>query len=95
MELKRRSFIASLLATAVIDPERLLWVPGRKKIFVPPVPMNPLADADWAICKNDFIGYVIYNGETGRIIASGNVDDSNHIGEGRYRVSLSASQLDV
>lgn len=34
----RRAFLgalASLAATAVLDPERLLWVPGQKTIFVP------------------------------------------------------------
>jgi len=34
----RRSFLASLLATAVIDPERLLWV-QKKTIFIPPAPV--------------------------------------------------------
>ena len=34
--MNRREFIASLLAAAAVDPERLLWVPGRKKIFIPP-----------------------------------------------------------
>ena len=35
--MNRRSFLASLLATAVLDPERLLWV-QKKTIFIPPVP---------------------------------------------------------
>ncbi len=35
--MNRRLFL-SALAGAVLDPERLLWVPGRKRIFVPPVP---------------------------------------------------------
>lgn len=34
--MNRRSFLASLIATATLDPERLLWVPGRKTISVPP-----------------------------------------------------------
>lgn len=36
--MNRRRFLASLgLGTAamVLDPERLLWVPGAKRIFVP------------------------------------------------------------
>lgn len=33
--LNRRSFLASLLATAVLDPEKLLWVPGKKLISIP------------------------------------------------------------
>ena len=32
--MNRRNFIASLLATAVLDPERLLWV-KTKTIFIP------------------------------------------------------------
>ena len=48
--MKRRSFLASLFATAVLDPEKLLWVPGRKKIFVPPAltiaPAFPLSVGD-------------------------------------------------
>ena len=45
--MERRLFLQSLLAasisldkllaTAVLDPERLLWVPGRT-FFIPPVP---------------------------------------------------------
>lgn len=31
----RRSLFASLLATAAMDPEKLLWVPGKKFISVP------------------------------------------------------------
>lgn len=37
----RRGFLKSLAAmglVAAIDPERLLWVPGEKTIFVPPPP---------------------------------------------------------
>lgn len=33
--MNRRSFLSMLAATAVLDPERLLWVPGKKTIFVP------------------------------------------------------------
>ena len=38
MNISRRGFAATLaaaLAGAVLDPERLLWVPGQKTIFVP------------------------------------------------------------
>lgn len=34
----RRDFInvlGALAASAVLDPERLLWVPGKKRIFIP------------------------------------------------------------
>lgn len=33
--MNRRAFLASLLATATIDPERLLWRPGAKLISIP------------------------------------------------------------
>ncbi len=38
----RRGFLGALgafAAGAVLDPERLLWVPGRKTIFVPAKPI--------------------------------------------------------
>ena len=31
----RRSFIGAFMATATLDPEKLLWVPGRKSISIP------------------------------------------------------------
>ena len=37
--MNRRHFITSLLggaAALAFDPERLLWVPGMKTIFIPP-----------------------------------------------------------
>ena len=33
--MNRRSFFTSLIATATLDPEKLLWVPGRKLISIP------------------------------------------------------------
>ena len=33
--MNRRSFLLSLLSTAVLDPERLLWVPSKTTIFIP------------------------------------------------------------
>lgn len=41
MMLTRRallSMLAAAAAAAVADPERLLWVPGRKLISIPPAP---------------------------------------------------------
>lgn len=47
----RRKFLSSLLAgavgvaaAAVIDPEELLWAPGKKAFSKPPVPKSPLAN---------------------------------------------------
>jgi hypothetical protein len=42
--MNRRSFFSSLAAfaaTATLDPERLLWRPGAKTIFVPSLLTNP------------------------------------------------------
>lgn len=38
--MNRRAFLASLAATvagASFDPERLLWVPGQRTYFLPPI----------------------------------------------------------
>ena len=35
MDVSRRSLLASLMAGLVLDPERLLWVPGQRRIFIP------------------------------------------------------------
>lgn len=43
--MNRRAFFAMLagaaLSAAEFDLERLLWVPGKKKIFIPPAPTPP------------------------------------------------------
>ena len=39
--MNRRGFLATLAAAFVADPERLLWVPGRKLISIPPKPLYP------------------------------------------------------
>ena len=31
----RRSFLATLLATAVLDPEKLLWIPDKRVYSIP------------------------------------------------------------
>ena len=35
-------FLASAVATATLDPERLLWVPGQKLISIPSPTVAPL-----------------------------------------------------
>ena len=35
MELNRRGFLGALAAALVLDPERALWVPGKKLISIP------------------------------------------------------------
>ncbi len=38
-----RRALLGLLAGAAADPERLLWVPGKRRIFIPPAPrVKPL-----------------------------------------------------
>jgi len=44
--MERRLFLQSLLATAALDPERLLWVP-QKKFFIPPARRSMIIDMDW------------------------------------------------
>ncbi len=34
--MNRRAFLAALIAGATLDPEKLLWVPGKKLISIPP-----------------------------------------------------------
>lgn len=37
--MERRHFLRSItagLAAAALDPEKLLWIPGQKTIFIPP-----------------------------------------------------------
>jgi hypothetical protein len=41
MEITRRSLLGMLAAGFVVDPERLLWVPGRKLISIPEPPIIP------------------------------------------------------
>jgi len=45
--MNRRRFLATLCAGAAgfaLDPERLLWVPGKKTIFLPPVIQSVVFD---------------------------------------------------
>lgn len=68
MRISRRSFfgvLATVAASAALDPERLLWVPGQRKIFIP-APARVLASADLRVgdvftiagryCVNPFTG---------------------------------------
>jgi len=49
----RRGFLGTLAAAltgAVLDPERLLWVPGQRTIFLPPVVhFNTLITPEWVM----------------------------------------------
>jgi hypothetical protein len=37
----RRQFLIGVAAALAVDPERLLWTPGQKAIFLPPPPRMP------------------------------------------------------
>lgn len=37
----RRSFLSALIATATLDPEKLLWIPGQKDFSFPDRPLVP------------------------------------------------------
>ena len=42
--MNRRGFLSALVGAAVLDPERLLWIPGKKLISIPkPVIRQPEA----------------------------------------------------
>lgn len=48
--MNRRAFLSTLaagLAGAALDPERLLWVPGQKTIFIPAIPASRLVTTDY------------------------------------------------
>jgi len=49
----RRGFLGALLGAAVLDPERLLWVPGKKMISIP-APAIKTARFQYVI---DFVHY--------------------------------------
>lgn len=45
----RRGFLAAVAAAFVVDPERLLWVPGKKLISIPKpagIPMRLMRELD-------------------------------------------------
>jgi len=57
--MNRRAFLQVLAATAagaVLDPELLLWVPGQKTIFLPPVvtPAAPIVFDSISIASTMF-----------------------------------------
>ncbi len=56
----RRAFL-SLLAGAILDPERLLWEPGRKSISIPKLRLEPriAAMSGWMEEVNDGVMLII------------------------------------
>ena len=56
--LNRRNFLSSLLGTAsafALDPERLLWVPGKKLISIPAPTVDWLTAHDWMFKNNPLL----------------------------------------
>ena len=51
--MNRRQLLGTLLGAAaglVLDPERLLWIPGQRKIFIPPLaPLQKLEVGDLVV----------------------------------------------
>ncbi len=68
----RRQVLRLLLsgaAAAAVDPDSALWIPGRKKIFIPPVSViarptlaDILADGRWHYIVIDQQGRIIVPG---------------------------------
>lgn len=52
--MQRRSFLQSLIAGAAaltLDPEKALWVPGKKTVFIPPPPkIEEPTILEWMVC---------------------------------------------
>ena len=44
LHLDRRGFLALVGATFAIDPERLMWTPGKKLISIPTATLEPTMD---------------------------------------------------
>ncbi len=67
----RRGFLAALIGAAVLDPERLLWVPGKKLISIPkPVVKAAVA---WTRIESSPIVFTFDCGPDTRIEFSENV----------------------
>ena len=45
--MNRRGLLGALMGGLMLDPERLLWVPGRKLISIPAVPPRTDKIYDW------------------------------------------------
>lgn len=66
--MNRRSFLSLLglgAAGLVLDPERLLWVPGAKTIFLPPVrvfasPFGNINRATFTFWRNQMANPIDY-----------------------------------
>ena len=57
--MNRRGFLGALLSAAVLDPERLLWVPGKRKIFIPPLQIQLNGDSGGFIVPVEYADLLI------------------------------------
>lgn len=77
--MNRRGFLGSLsaaLSLAALDPEKLLWVPGKKKIFIPEKP-----GFDNLSYKGRIVGiatHTIAAGQYGSILVYGSYSYNNN-----------------
>jgi len=55
----RRGFLGAIAAALVLDPERALWVPGAKKIFLPPARAGLLVPVEVARAALFNVGDVV------------------------------------
>lgn len=73
----RRTFFASLAAALVLDPERALWVPGKKMISVPKPPF---------LAVGDIVAFGAWPGE--RYIVTAEARSIESIGDARFARAL-------
>ena len=64
----RRAFLSSLIAAAVLDPERLLWVPGKKLISIPK-PATWIVQRGWYVAIESSVGGRLIDSR-GRVVAT-------------------------
>ena len=86
--MNRRSFLSMLAATAVLDPERLLWVPGAKTIFIPARVKKPIVVQWYRYSLNWKPGAVIeYGSRTDVEVTSDWIHEDLNLKETKCRTS--------
>src|SRR5262249_45521890 len=64
--MNRRAFLAAL-AGATLDPERLLWVPGKKLISIPPARVKFNVEFPFAFRVGDIIQFAVDGSQLWRV----------------------------
>lgn len=89
--MNRRGFLKALAAAAaaasVLDPEQLLWVPGKKTFFIPENPR--LANLAETADLNHFAGYADYDAKVEAVLHGEEYIASPH----RYTVAVSGGRM--